>query len=717
MPCNPSNNNLAPVVFPGLPIPGFGNPFAPIQPPIPGFKLPEGFPEKILELLDKLKINWPGGIINPQIPNFAATLLDGLMNLFSMLQPFLSIYNFFTALLNMVMCIIDVICAIPNPYKLIRAIRRLIKDCLPPFLNLFPWMALIAMIISIILLLIALITYIIARVLEIIQDILANLQLLASGITLQDAESTVAVAFKIASLLCIIENLMAMLSAIAAIMAIIDTLSMIAGKKICSGSDESDCCGDDVCPPFIRNNPNGIVGTQGRIIYHRQIIDPTAANNPLFSAMFGSKITGNTIRKELWQLVNDDSTEEYPFKTIITQYKDNTTERNSSNGSSYNSTDFEYGDIFWPEGNTFYETTSLRKAPYSVNLTLSNLQNFDNGYTGETTTFVVKNVIVESKPYIGVRDETGSVVEEDNLDGTLSLVGGLVYDENDNPILVNGAQLTLEDLVHLDPVQSASVPSVNDGYDLDAEFTLNINHAALVGYGLITLGCAPEVASETARLNDELAISIDPVITRVGPMPDIATAQACVAAIIADLRQEVSPSKVEAAQADIIACLETLNADAEDVLCKALIAGIDVYSSEFTLYPDLQFLADRIKVSVVLKDKAGVIISNGLPENCAADIAKDLRGEVSLGVLTSFLYNSATGVFEAYISSDIGGDGILKMSWKNNMFLEKLNTDNPDIDTVVQERSLPYTFVSSSSVWADKTGGKVRRDATDVSEG
>jgi hypothetical protein len=124
------------------------------------------------------------------------------------------------------------------------------------------------------LLLLALISYIIARILEIFKDLLANLALLASGLTLQDAESVVAVTFKVASLLCIIENLMAMFAAIGVIIAIIESLSGLGGFKFCGGGGDSDgvnCCGDDVCPPFIRFNPEGIKGNMGQIIYYRQI--------------------------------------------------------------------------------------------------------------------------------------------------------------------------------------------------------------------------------------------------------------------------------------------------------------------------------------------------------------------------------------------------------------------------------------------------------------
>lgn len=724
MPCNPADNNLNVPGPPGIPIPGFGIPFAPIQLPVPGFKLPEGFPESILDLLNKLKIPWPGGPISPQIDNFAATLLKALMDLFSQLMPWLSLYNFFIALLNMILCIIDVLCALVNPFKIIRAVRRLIVECLPPFLNLFPWLALIAMIIALILLLIALITYIIARILEIIRDLLENLALLSRGLTLQDAEATVAVAFKIASLLCIIENLMAMFGAIAVIFAIIESLSNIGGFSICGGGSNdngSGCCGDDVCPPFIKNNPEGIKGMQGRIIYHKAIIDPDRDNNPLFANLFPG-IQSNTLRRERWQLVNDDPDQEYPFSDIIRSYKDTITQRGLVPGDSRTlSPIYEDGDIFWPEGQTYTKDTTLRRAPYNVNITIDeynpNIFDVDDKvFNGGKRKVIVKNAIVESKPYIGVRDRTGSIsfVDEynypENTFGTLSIVGGKAYEADGNTPIVddNGNHIGIEGLIHQDPVQRDSIPDSNDGYNFDElEFTLNINHGSLMSYDLTVAGCIPDIAIETQKLNDRT--DFRPTFNKVGELPNIAGAQDCVANILSKLRENVTIESAAAAQADIIACLENLQNEAEDTFCRAFFAGVDPFSSTFTLDPELQFITRAIDVSVILKDKAGINISQNIPESCISDILEALGGEATLGELSKFDYDRNNGVFIATITSNIGGDGELRITWQNNFFQEVLNQDNPDTDTVIQEKFLPYTFVGPYA--ADP---EIRRDAVDV---
>lgn len=732
-PCNPSDNELNPGQVPGLPIPGFGLPFAPIQVPIPGFKFPDGFPESILDILDYLKINWPGGQLSPQIDNFATTILKAVMDLLGMILPFLSFYNFILAALNMILCIMDVLCALSNPFKLIRALRRLFKSCLPAFLNLFPWAALIAMIISLILLLIALLEYIIARILEIFNDIIENLKLLARGTTLQDAESTVATAYKIGSLLCIIENLLAMLSAIAVIFAIVNALSETSGRHFCGGGSgdgvSSDCCGDDVCPPFIRNNPDGISGTSGRLVYYNQIVDPTRDDNPMFRSLFKG-LSSNTVRQENWQFVNDDTGQAYPFTDIITQYKDTSTDRGNVDGNSRSLSEvYEYGDIFWPEGITFDKNSSLRKTPYFVDFTLENLDLSVFNTTAQNKnarTIIIRSSIVESKPYVGLKDESGVVTDTSSSTyGTLSLAGGLAYESDGTTPVVDssGNQITLDELVHLNYKTGSDTPSYDDGYHIgNINFTLNINHASLMDYNLTVAGCVPDIAIETQQLNDRFADIMTPVITRVGEMPDITGTQSAISDIIATLRTNVTEDTAATARDDIVEQLNGLKSSAEDTFKNAFYAGADPYYSDVSLDTDLQFTDKEIVVTVVLKDRNGVNLSQNIPDSVASDIESGVAGEVTLGEISDFTYDSDNGVFTAQISSESGGDGEVKVSWNNNIFQEILNEDDVDKDTSVQEKALAYTFIGvgagaitggdgSDSGMID---GQVRRDVTDV---
>lgn len=706
MPCNPLDNNLHPAPLPPLPIPPFGLPFAPIQLPIPGFSLPEGFPEDLLDFIDNLTIPWPGGEFSPNIDDLANTLLKYLSDIFSQIAPFLSLYNFFMALLNMILCIIEVLCAIPNPWAMIRAIRRLIKRCLPPFLNLFPWLALLAMILALLLLLLALIEYIIARILQIIEDLLRNLQLLADGVTLQDAESTAATAFKIASLLCIIEALMAVFSSVAAILAIIEALANIRGRTVCAksggSSNDVECCGDDVCPPFIADNPDGIPGTQGRLVYHNQIIA-----NPLAGGFF--------TRPESWQFVNDATGQQYPFKDIITQYSATYGDYGDSGASRSQSGIYEDGDIFWPEGISFESDTTLRRAPYTVTMTLRNYNpnTFVSSDTGGARDIIVRNAIVAIKPYIGVRDEDNNLDTANNSEGTLSLLGGIVTEVDGTPLTINGIPATLQSLIHTPINLSGQEPSSDDAYTVDdISFVLNINHAALINYNLVTLGCIPDMRKELDIINTTYR-EIDPVIMQVPNwMPDVSGTQACVANALSELRKDVSIEKVEQFREVTVACLESLRDETVAGFCSTFEAAVDPFQSEIAIDPDVQFVTRPISVEVLLRDIGGVNISTRIPEDCRDDLASLLTGTVTLGEISDFEWDGYIGKFVAEITAEVGGSGELQIAWKGNIFSVILNRDSVDEDTAVEEIVVPYTFVGTGSAVAGDS--KTRRDATDV---
>jgi len=705
MPCNPLDNNLNPHPAPPIPIPGFGLPFAPIQLPVPGFSLPEGFPEDLLDFINNLTLPWPGGDFSPQVDDLANTLLKYLSDIFGQIAPFLSLYNFFMALLNMVLCIIEVLCAIPNAWSMIRAVRRLIKRCLPPFLNLFPWLALLAMILALLMLLLALIEYIIARILQIIEDLLRNLQLLAAGVTLQDAESTAATAFKIASLLCLIEQLMAVFSAVAAIFAIIEALANIRGRTVCSksgGSNDVQCCGDDVCPPFIADNQDGIDGIQGRLVYYKQI---TA--NPIAGDFF--------VRPESWQFVNDADPQEYPFKSIITQYSASYGSYGGDGGSRSQSSSYDKGDIFWPEGVSFANDTTLRRAPYTVDLTLKGYDPsvFVDSDIGGPRDIVVKNAIVTIKPYVGVRDEDNNLDTTDNDEGTLSLVGGTVWEaDGTTPLTISGTQATIETLIHSPASSSGTAPTTDDSTTIESiEFVLNINHASLVNYNLLTLGCIPDIRKELDLSGAIYNPKIDPVIVQTPNfLPDISGAQSCVANILAELRKDVSIENTEAARDQMIVCLETLRDETTEAFCSVFEAAVDPFQSTIAIDPDVQFVTRPISVAVVLKDIGGVDISRQIPAGCQDGIEDNLRGIVTLGEISDFEWDGYTGKFMAEITSTEGGDGELQVSWKNNIFSEILNQDDVDADTEIQEVVVPYTFVGTDS----GRDAQSRRTAVDV---
>jgi hypothetical protein len=716
MPCDPSSNNIGVSGIPPIPLPGFGVPFAPITIPVPGFELPEGFPESILDFIDNLTVPWPGFLeISPNLDDLSNTILKALATMFNQIAPFLGLYNFFLALLNMIMCIIEVLCALSNPFATVRAVIRLIKTCLPPFLNLFPWLALLAMILAIILLLLALIAYIVAKVLQFIEDLLRNIQILIDGLSFTDGEATAAAVVKVASLLCLFDNLVAIFSSLAAIFAIIQSMAELSGRTVCAGSgngqgDDSQCCTDDVCPPFIVENPDGIPGSQGKLIYYNAISDRgTSFSDEPF------------VRSEKWQFLNDD-----PNQNINSQFRQIIT-RQLGPTDFFGSEGYEYGDIFWPEGQVFSKDTSLRRSPYVVDMLLENYDPRLESDSGTPKDFLIKNTVVHLKPYVGIdnydNDRVNTVFSDEpsqiNDTGTLRLVGGQVY-EIDNgvevPYLINGEQATLETFISED--SGTHEPTFDDAYTIsDITFNLKINHAGLIYYDLIVYGCVPTIRQELDIAN--LANGeVSALIARINPiLPDIGKAQRCLNAAVAKLRTNITQETVEEFQSDFLACTDALTVESEEIFCNVLLESVNPFSSTFALSPDVQFVSKSIQVQITLSDRNNIEITSNIPESCVSQVVDKLDIIASFGTVSDIVYNRVTGKFVALIDSDIGGNGTVSVSFDGNILSQINNLDTLAEPTSVENTQLPYEFVGATAVNPGVATGEkdVRRDSGDVS--
>jgi hypothetical protein len=514
-------------------------------------------------------------------------ILDFISSILDQIAPFLSFYNFIMALLRLVVCIIEVLCAIPNPFAVAEKLRVLFAECLPPFLNLFPWLALIAMILALLLLILALIEYIIRTIIAIIEQIIRNILLFSDALTLQDAEATLAAAQKIASLLCLVESILAILIAIAAIIAIIQALAAFAGFGICDDNDETGCCPPDICPEFLKTNEE-IEVTSGTMVYHRRVgADLSAAGfPPALLDLLGGLVD---LRPERWQVYEDDLDPEWPISLIVTP-----------------SIPIFFGSqIFWPEQSFAADTPPLR-APYIVDLTMNvNPTLFGRPELGDARNFVIKDCIVVRKPIIGTYQFNNLYIPGfGGGSGTFELEGGLVYEaDGETPVgesgseagtlarsygrlsvtlpdpvsevtsvirdsdgrdiwntdLANGFtvenivalpsdaeddenlgetgqtvtvnfenQLTLNNFVHEDDLISDDLPIVDDGYVFEEiEFVWKPQHSALAGFNLITVGCFPGLSVEKAVQNAAIfAEGIEPVLDRVPNLAGLADALA-----------------------------------------------------------------------------------------------------------------------------------------------------------------------------------------------
>lgn len=697
MPCSASENTLNPIVIPPIPIPGFGIPFSPFQIPLPSFDLPKDLLEDFTELLKELGTILPFGF-SPN-PDFGMkTILDFIANLLSQIAPFLSFYNFIIALLRMIICIIEVLCALPNPFAVAAALATLFTECLPPFLNLFPFLALIAMIIALILLIIALIIYIVATIIAIIEEIILNLIVIADGITLSDAESVLAAAAKIANLLCFIQNILAILIAIAAILAIIEALALVGGGPPCGDDDTSNCCSNAACPPFIKNTPDGIPVTDGKLVYLSEvgvdvasILSIPADQAALFSLP--------PVREERWQLVDNNFFTQYPVDLIITPTLITNVNPPVLSG------------IFWPDPLVFKADMSPRAAPYTVDLTLDMDPRvfFPHDIKGKRK-FKITDCIVVSKPYAGLFT-FNNLLSLSNFTGTLDIEGGKVVDSDGYAYMVDGYQATINTFIHKKSVISEDIPSSDDSVIFDnITFTWKPNAPAIAGYGLIPFSCIPQVALPKAVVNAAFsAENPAPVVAKLPPvspagfLPDVLGAQQCVSDALAAFRKDVSATGAATFQAAMQLCMGTLQAQATQTVCNCILAGSSQFKSSVAIDTDVQFTTRAITVTVVLKDASGTTLSNNIPADC--HIAGELTGEVTLGKITPFTYDGSAS-FTAEITSDTTGTGDLTVLFNGRVISQVVNSGT--VNAAIEELQTPYQFIAAVVT------PPVRRDATDV---
>src|SRR6202790_3671623 len=136
-------------------------------------------------------------------------------------------YKFFFPFLDLIICIIEVLCALMNPIALISALNRLFTQCIPEFLNMFPIFALIIMIISLLILLLQIIIYIIEQIVKFVEALLKNINALVKAFQSANSTGVASIAKKLASLLFFFQTLFVLLVFFGVIIQVIkDILSL-----------------------------------------------------------------------------------------------------------------------------------------------------------------------------------------------------------------------------------------------------------------------------------------------------------------------------------------------------------------------------------------------------------------------------------------------------------------------------------------------------------
>lgn len=711
MPCKPSDLSINPPSGPsGPPIPGIGLPFAL---PVPNLApLLDGMPEDLMDLLNKLQLLVPSMALKPQLaPNAGKSIYDGIMKLLDQFMPFLALYKFFLPVLNLIICIIEVLCALTNPFKLISALKRLFTQCLPEFLNLFPIFAIILMLISLLLLLLALIEYIISQILALIEKLLRNINALMKAFQSADATSVLAIAHKIGALLCIFQNFFVILAIFAVIIQVIkDILALIFNIPPCQDGEEDDesCCTPDVCPAIIKNGPytrnTGVLQYLPKVGAETDVVLPLP---PPFDKMVFD------IRQETWQIYDTNqeiaqmfSNIAYPYDVIMFPKP-----------------------VFFPTDVAYTFETNYRQAAYTVDIKM----NYDPsgwGRAGTPKNIIFKNCIVLSVPTYNLSTYDNGKLFVKN--GVLKIAGGQGYEEDGTTIL-NGFnedgtpgdfQATLNNFIHLDANTSTNpllLPT--DAKTItNVEYTFKPNNAVLIGKNLITAGCDPGLSAARNFMSSvafgDVGVKTEQlkeIINGVDfPNPD--EAQECLATSIVNFRNNLSITGLAEFKASTDACLQNLKNNTIKAIKDLIGIGFDPTKSDFTLDPKTQFTSKPIKVKVNLREKNGASITNGLTEEISQDIATRIKPTITFGEIDNFIYSTDDLAFVANITSDLPGKGTIMMAFDDNLFVKDVISEDLNVAPARTIQKLDYQFIYTPTSATGDNDGAPRRDEKDIAQ-
>lgn len=700
MPCSsPNINNIQPSSSPSG-IPGFGSPFAPSSGSSP--TLPSGQPEDLNALFNALEFLTPIGPFKPPFtPNYDRDVLDGIMKLLSAFMPFFALYQMFLPVLNIIICIIEVICAIPNPFKLIDKIQKLFRQCIPDFLALFPQFALIVIILSIINLLISFIEYVINQILILVAIIQQNINTIERALSLADGESILAATAKIGNVLCSFQNIFVILALFQTLIAVIqDVLRLVFNIPPCADNSNDSCCSPDVCPSFIKDNTD-IKRDTGTLQYFNEVaIDSGLVLPPAFGDLTID------IRKESWQFYDASAPIPLAFINITHAF-------DLPDG---------YNIIFFPTDTNYTSATDPSQVPYLVNLRL-----FYNPISWGILTDPLGPRFIRINSCIVLNAPTTSLSEFDNssktiANGVLNLTGGLAFEDNGKtPIDINGVQATLNTFIHMSAETGIIPPPLNptDGYTFsEVSYDFIIQHPILLSKALITLGCVPSVGLDRAFVNTVFGNNINFTLLNNLALPDVPAAQLCMATAIAGLQNNISNEGLATFQSTMSACLSNLQNQATTAAATLIGIGFDANKSTFTIAPSTQFTTQPIKVSVTLAESSGTSITNNLSPTLASTVAGNIKADITLGAIDSFVYDGYS-LFTANLTSKLPGNGTIKVSYQNQV----ISTVNLPSDLTqppsISETVVPYTFIYSPAVSSVKTAvgdteGAPRLDNKDV---
>ena len=212
-----------------------------------------------------LQFDLPAGMSMKPYAELAKTESIGsaINSLMQGLAPIMSAYGFLMPIFQVIIGIMEVLCALMNPFAVKRAIKKLFKKYIPKLVAMFPFLAGVVIILNIIKMILAVIIFFMTVVLPMILLIINNAKIVNEAIRSAAAgnfNSDKANAGK-EKIEALIIEMMNQMGALKAFLPLLEMIMVILGLKLkfpCKKAKGDDgCCDDDVCPPIIINPPKG----------------------------------------------------------------------------------------------------------------------------------------------------------------------------------------------------------------------------------------------------------------------------------------------------------------------------------------------------------------------------------------------------------------------------------------------------------------------------
>jgi len=643
-------------------------------------------PKTYSEQLSQLNCVCSGGaIISPiTLPSATVNLGDIIADHSRVLSNFASAYSVITIILRMIACIIDVLCAIPNPFAMISAMIKLFGTCLPELILIFPQFAIIAIILCYIKIVISIIEYILEVILPLIIDIIANVQTLIDAFESGNGDAQAAVAFKIVALIKEMFNVVGITSALAALFIMIKAIINLGVGIPCGGSGGScSGCGDDQCPSVIQEDDlSGIDGSL-IVLYGEDIFDYEIR-------FFSSSAQSSFLQiREFFPKglnYNEMSAEDIPYiLTVDGQDYAITSVDSGGTAQLFQIPNEERSDGYL--SSFVFPPTALASDQVRFG---TDTEFFDSSFSGR---------------YLDISDRNESTSDDNSGTWYISSVidaYNVVLDSDPNAI----GSSTFSGFSSLNPERhitwklTSSAPSPGGS----KTFLMDINHNELIRHQLIGLGCHPSVKATRDATENRFpdAANVDfpefPDLNAV--VSDLNNCVTAIAPITVDSSYVLDNyQSIASGAAELEDCIQGVlgpfQANMLSYANQIYPRVLDRENSLFVAKPTTQIIGNNILISVTPLDIYGGLLSAGLPPGTIvvsisatagslSEVTEELDDDGNVtGVFTAVL--SSTKVLSSTLTAQVGGQSLSDFDGSTLVdktieveFIEKFRTGDID---------------------------------------